>query len=320
VLRIPTHGERRATVSSHADPRLNSGSRLIELGALLTIAGGLIAPAAAQTASDSDDAPDKPDKWRYTLSNPTPENEMRSFCTDRPPKANLPCTVDAGHFQYEADAFNWSRLRTGGVTTNSYLVSNPTFKLGVADRLDLELNIPPVETVVTTSPFGRTRLTGVGDLVLRAKANLAGAEGGDFQAALIPYLKAPTAQLGIGNRAAEGGVIAPISFALPQDFTLLFDPEIDVLRNAKDFGRHANFQGLANISRPLGNDVTAYVELWGAVNSDPSRPTKQASLDLSLAWVAWKKLPNLQFDIGANIGLTEATPRLQLYTGVSQRF
>jgi hypothetical protein len=44
-----------------------------------------------------------PDKSDYSLFNPTPEADLRSFSTDRPPKANSPYTVDAGHFQYETD-------------------------------------------------------------------------------------------------------------------------------------------------------------------------------------------------------------------------
>jgi len=47
-------------------------------------------PLAAQTAPV--DASTAPDKSNYTLLNPTPDTELRDFCTDRPPKANLPCT------------------------------------------------------------------------------------------------------------------------------------------------------------------------------------------------------------------------------------
>ncbi len=149
---------------------------------------------------------------------------------------------------------------------------------------------------------------------------MAGPEGGDFQLAMIPYVKAPTGLPGVGNRSVEGGLIAPVSFALPQGFTLLFDPEIDMLRNANDFGHHANIQFLGNLSHAVAESVTGYVELWGQESGDPIKPNKQASLDLSLAWLVWKKSPSLQFDLGANIGLTAATPRLQLYLGVSQKF
>ncbi len=275
-------------------------------------------PLAAQIAPS--DGASAPDKSNYTLLNPTPDAELRDFCTDRPPKANLPCTVDAGHFQYESDVFNWTRSSSGGATTDTFLYTNPTLKLGLTNTIDLEVNMAPSERVTTKSATGRQSFDGVGDMFFRGKLNLVGPEGGDVQAAIIPYVKAPTGSPGISDKAVEGGAIAPISFALPQGFTLLFDPEIDILRNADDFGRHTNIQFLGNLSHALTDSVTGYVELWGQANNDPISPNKQASLDLSLAWLAWKKSPSLQFDLGANIGLTPATPKLQLFLGVSQRF
>jgi hypothetical protein len=77
---------------------------------------------------------------------------------------------------------------------------------------------------------------------------------------------------------------------------------------------------LGNLSHALSGSVTGYVELWGQADNDPASPTKQASLDLSVSWIAWPNRPNLQFDTGVNIGLTSATPRLQAYIGISQRF
>jgi hypothetical protein len=38
----------------------------------------------------------EPDKSQYTLFDPVPDSLMRDFSTDRPPKANVPYTVDAG--------------------------------------------------------------------------------------------------------------------------------------------------------------------------------------------------------------------------------
>jgi hypothetical protein len=133
-------------------------------------------------------------------------------------------------------------------------------------------------------------------------------------------VKIPTARPGIGNGAVEGGLIVPVWFALPWDFILLFDPEIDLLRNTTGNGRQANFQMLGNVSHALSSSVTGYVELWGQADDDPASPTKQASLDLSVSWIVWPNLPNLQFDTGANIGLTPATPQIQAYIGISQRF
>ncbi|HTZ36004.1 MAG TPA: transporter [Stellaceae bacterium] len=286
---------------------------LVVLGVL---AGG--APALGQMVTPVPAG--MPDKSAYTLVNPIPADQLASFCTDRPTKSNLPCTVDPGHFQYESDIFNWTHVSAGGVTTDTFLYTNPTLKWGVSSQADIELNVAPAERVTVKAPSGRQDLTGVGDLFLRAKYNFANLDGGDFQATILPYVKVPTAKPGIGNKAVEGGLILPVSFALPSNFTLLFDPETDVLRNSLNRGRHANFQTLANLSHGLSDSVTAYVELWGEYDDDPSGAAKQASFDLAVSWVAWDQLPNLQFDVGTNIGLTAATPKLQAYAGVSQRF
>jgi len=88
-------------------------------GLLLLLAAGSMSRAGAQSATDT--AASAPDKSDYTLFDPAPDDQMRSFCTDRPPKANLPCTVDAGHLQYESDLLNWTGSQTGGVTTNTWL-------------------------------------------------------------------------------------------------------------------------------------------------------------------------------------------------------
>jgi hypothetical protein len=285
------------------------------LAGIGTMTVAMMTPVMAQTTANT--PTNAPDKSGYTLFDPTPDEQLRAFCTDRPPRANLPCSVDAGHWQYESDVLNWTYVHNGGVTANTVLFTNPTVKLGLTNRVDLELNMVPVETVTIKSVAGKQSLTGIGDLFVRVKMNLAGAEGGDLQAAIIPYVKAPTARPGIGDGAVEGGAIVPISFALPRDFTLLFDPEIDILRDAAGTGRHANFQTLANLSHALSDSVTAYVELWGQIDNDPANTTKQGSLDLSVSWIV---RPNLQFDTGTNIGLTPVTPRVQVYIGVSQRF
>jgi hypothetical protein len=85
----------------------------------------------------------QPDKSAYTLFDPVPDDQMRDFNTDRPPKANSPYTVDAGHFQYETDIVNaaFSQL-SGTVHTDTYLAPNPTFKLGLTNQIDLEVNAP----------------------------------------------------------------------------------------------------------------------------------------------------------------------------------
>jgi hypothetical protein len=260
----------------------------------------------------------KPDKNQYWLLNPVPPDQMRAFSTDRPPKANVPYTVDAGHFQYETDLVNFTHQVTGSVHTDTLLAPNPTFKVGVTNNVDVEIN-PSFAGVHTFDSAAATPSTlwGIGDTFLRSKINLWGNDGGDTAAALIPYVKAPTAALGIGNGAVEGGMIGPLAVNLPNSFVLLLVPEVDVLKDSADNGRHGSYVFDVNLSREVIKNVTAYVELWSDYNADPAQKATLVSADVAVAWVF---LPNVQVDFGANIGLTSATPVIQLFAGLSQRF
>jgi hypothetical protein len=89
----------------------------------MPIAG--VAPAKAQAAVD---------KSGYTVFDPAPDDQLRAFCTDRPPKANLPCTVDAGHWQYESDVVELDlRAHWRASRRTLVLFTNPTIKLGLTN-------------------------------------------------------------------------------------------------------------------------------------------------------------------------------------------
>ena len=76
-------------------------------------------------ATDEPAAAPAPDKSGYSLLDPTPDSQLRSFAPDRPPKADSAYTVDAGHFQYETDLLNYSNTNFGGVTTKLYQAFDP---------------------------------------------------------------------------------------------------------------------------------------------------------------------------------------------------
>src|SRR5262245_57378385 len=107
-----------------------------------TISAVAICLAAANASAD-EPPPKAVDKSQYTLFNPTPKDQMRGFNTDRPTKVTVPYTVDAGHFQYEADLFIYGYDNTSTPDTQFTLwtVGNPTLKLGLLNNLDFEVNI-----------------------------------------------------------------------------------------------------------------------------------------------------------------------------------
>ena len=284
-------------------------------GAVLSVALALPIAAAAQQA------PPPPDKSGFTLFDPTPTADLRPFCVDRPTKSTSPCTVDAGHVQIETDLADVTYDRSGGATMTTWLIADPTLKLGLANTLDVELSIAPVEIVtVRDRATGRSsRQSGVGDLFARLKWSLIGDDGGAVGFALVPYIKAPTASAGLGDGAVEGGLIAPLSVNLPMNVQLVTDPEVDLVRDAVGGGHHVNTSGLIGLSRPISKAVTLSVELWSDIDFDPAGRTTQVSADLGAAWIPPSR-PNIQFDGGVNLGLNNRTPGLQAYVGVSRRF
>src|SRR5437773_6530193 len=115
-----------------------------------TAAAAAICLAAASALGDQPTPAQKAaDKSQYTLFNPTPNDKMRDFSTDRPTKSNVPYTVDAGHFQYEGDIFiyGYDNITTPDTDIKTWTIGNPTFKLGLLNNLDFEVNFSAYNSI-----------------------------------------------------------------------------------------------------------------------------------------------------------------------------
>ena len=244
------------------------------------------------------------------------EAEPGPICTDRPAKANAVCTVPAGTFQLETNTIGWSLTRAAGAQTKVLTVGSSFVKLGLTKRSDLEVGFTPYAESVAKQGGARERLSGLGDVVVRYKQRLTG-EDAKVQAALIPFVKLPTAKSGIGNDKVEVGLAVPISFALAGPVTMTVGPELDLLADADGHGRHAALINLVNVAVPVVRRVTLAAELWSNFNFDPAGRVPQASLDGSIAYAI---SGDLQLDAGINIGLTPDTSDIELYSGLSARF
>jgi hypothetical protein len=274
--------------------------------------------ALVVTPAFADDGP-LVDKSAYTFFNPVPDDQMRTFGTDRPTKSDWPTTVDAGHFQYEADAINWPYNHDGSArTTSSNLVLfAPTLKAGLTQTTDLEIALAPLNVQRSSVAGTHSSAVAFGDVFARVKYNFLGNDGGDYSLAVVPYVKAPTGTEGISNHHWEGGWYAPFVATLPQDWTLQITSELDVLENANLDGMHLNYQNLINLNHPIfADNLTGYIEFWSDVDNDGATPTK-FTLDLAVSWLV---RDNLQLDVGVNIGLNTSAEQIQPYLGMSQRF
>ena len=274
-----------------------------------------------QPAADAPAAALAPDKSGYTLFNPTPDSQLRSFAPDRPPKADSATTVDAGHFQYETDLLNYSQTNFGGVTTRLYQAFDPMWKLGLTNWVDFELQFNGYQNLTATdnaTGAAVAKASGFGDVFVKSKINLFGNDGGSAALAIIPYVKIPSDAPTISNGVVEGGLIAPFQLQLPHDFGLTLMSEVDALKDAADSGRHANFVDLVNLNHavPGIKNLSAAIEFFSSVGTDPNTPPIY-TFDTALIYLL---TPNVQLDAGADFGLNRAAPAVQVFVGLSQRF
>ena len=294
------------------------------LGLTAKLAGlaiGLIAlpcPTRADDAAPSD--PATPDKSGYNLFNPTPDDEMRKFAPDRPGKGFSVRTIDAGHVEVEMDTFSDTYSKYLGIATRSIQALDPDVRIGITNwaEFDVQFNgLQSSQSLYSGSGAVAAVGTGFGDVVLRTKINLFGNDDGPMGLAIIPYVQVPSSAPVISNGAVEGGLIVPLALRLPQDYLVTLMTEVDALKDDQNH-REANFVNLIGVAHPIPGieGANAIVELFSSVGADRATPPIY-TFDLGANF----RLDKHTFlDVGLNLGLNNAAPKVQIYTGISVRF
>ena len=256
-------------------------------------------------------------KSLYHLFNPTPRELMRELSTDRPDQTESPYTVDAGHFQIEMDMVSYTHDRAGGITTESFVIAPVNFKAGLLNNVDVQFVLDShVSERTKATALPATRTSGGGDLQTRLKINLWGNDGGDTALAVMPFVKWPTAKSTLGNGHVEGGVILPLSISLGERFGLGLMTEVDFLRDDAGGGHHTDYVNSITISCDVTERLGAYVEFFTVISTEQGSDwTGQFDLGATYGLT-----PNVQFDAGANIGVTRSAPDWQPFVGVTVRF
>ena len=171
----------------------------------------------------------------YSLVNPVPREQMRPLATDRPDTTESPYTVDAGHFQVEAEVLSWGRSRADDTTTKTWS-SSANLKVGLLTWMDLQAVIG-WSKVSEESSGAEMTARGVDDFTMRLKMNMWGDDAGDTAGALMPFVTLPTHDSEFGSeRHVTGGLIAPVSFTLPGEWSAALMVELDIDRNLADDG------------------------------------------------------------------------------------
>ena len=283
------------------------------------------APVTQQVGQGANDVTDgagqRHDKSAYTLFDPTPDDQMRPFSPDRPGKSHSPLTVDAGHFQFESDAWNYSfdHWSPDQTTTRDTVIGAPNLKLGLTNRVEVDVVTSIYNSTSTRSRTGAgvQRAQGAGDLMLGGKVNLFGNDGGNQALGLIGFVKVPTAAPGLGNDMAEFFLNMPFVTALPAGVSLTVEPSFNLVRNIDKQGYQGDPQIILNLSRSvLVPSLTASLGLALDFPADHNAGTRH-TLGPALQWLV---TPNLQLDAGVYLGVSKGAPDYNPYVGIAFRY
>jgi len=194
----------------------------------------------------------KSPRQHYNLINAVPKEEMRKMETDRPDVTESPSTVDAGHFQYEADLFRFERQRDGKTDQKKLLFNQANLKLGLSGSTDIQAVLQSygqqTEKDLITSSKNTSK--GIGALTLRIKQNMLGNYRGDFGLAIMPYLSFPTSNIE-DQPKYEYGLILPMQLKLSGEWTLGFQLEADRLKDQRENNMHTELLQTLSLSHEI---------------------------------------------------------------------
>lgn len=256
------------------------------------------------------------DKSGFNLFRPTPKADMRELSTDRPDKTESPYTVDAGHFQIETDIVTQSRDKQSGATTSSTLYLYSNLKLGLTNGSDLQVIVSPQQVESSEVSGVKEEKSGVSDTIVRWKLNLLGNDGGDIAIGVMPFVKLPSAAQGLGgNKKIEGGIIIPFTLNLPRDWSLGLMAQFNRDKNESSNAFHTVYINTFTIGHDIWGDLAGYMEFYSESSDERDAPWV-ATFDVGLTYAV---APDIQLDMGANVGVTQAAEDLNPFVGISAR-
>lgn len=216
----------------------------------LLTATALVLPAAPVWA-DGLFAELEPDT-NWTLLRPTPRDQMRPLAVE-----TVPFTLDAGHAQIEVDLVNAAWEGDGTMTDRQVDLFGFNARVGLTRNVDVQVQFVPYREQRTTGGATMSQTRGVGDTTFKLKLNLWGNDGGRTAAAVMPFVGVPTASGGVGSGGVEGGVVLPLSVALPGEVGGYLIGKAMFARNAGSDGVHPQTNVTVGVTRPVAGPVAA---------------------------------------------------------------
>ncbi|TVV71602.1 transporter [Sphingomonas solaris] len=244
---------------------------------------------------------------------------LRDLCSQRPGLGTPACTVDPGHLQIEAALGDWTLDRQPDTRTDTIVSGDVQARYGLTDTLEARIGWTAFghERIRDRASGTVSRESGIGDVTVGMKRNLANPDGSGFSAALLPFASLPVGRSPAGAGDWGAGLLVPLTYQISDAFQIEFTPEIDAAVDQDRHGRHLAYSGVIGIAETFGQTLMASLEYQRLRDNDPSGRVTTQLAGVSMAWHPQERV---QFDVGSNIGLDHASPDVQIYFGVTRKF
>jgi hypothetical protein len=262
------------------------------------------------------------DVTAYSLFKPMPRKDWGPMEVDRPNKTAAPYTVAPGAYQFEFGLFSYikdhNKTRNENVKTREYSLFEVNYRVGLLHNLELSAIII-AHTDAKTRDFVEkttTKQNGFNDTLLQLKYNFWGNDGkGPTAFGVIPSVKIPTNEDGLGNHYVEGSITFPFDIRLSDPVSLSAMAVIGRVRGEHHKEYVWSFPVSVCLSYDFMEQVNGYVEVYGEKSTEGqskwiSTLGTGGTFNLSDNWV---------IDAGVNIGLTKAAADFNFLCGISVR-
>jgi hypothetical protein len=223
---------------------------------------------------------------------------------DRPGIAFAPSTMPARSFTWEQGVVDYTRDVERGITTTAWSFDT-RLRYGLADRLEVQLEVPVWAGTRTQGHGARTSGDGLGDLSLAAKFDVMPGDG-DWDLSLLGVVLLPTGDAAVSLDGEQYSLGATLGTSFDEGQTLAFYANVDRFRGDDTWTLSASW------GCDLGDTLGGYVEAGyvPAGGGDPSNVLAGGGL-------MWAVSDTVQLDAWVLAGLNDASPDLEIGAGFS---
>lgn len=273
---------------------------------------GLFINAVTITCAQAQDT----SRANWNIFKPVPRALMRKEMeTDRPSITETPHTVDAGHFQYEADLYKNQRETSEDNRQRRWLVNQANLKLGLFKNTEFQAIVQSYGKEMNRDLLTgeKQEASGFGDITLRLKQCLFNNYTGSFSVGLMPYVKLPTNKFS-DNKMYEEGLIVPMLVKLPNDWKIGLQVEGDYLKDDEAQAHHAELLQSVVVSHVFFKKLELFGESYYSYNFKEHQI--QNFVD---AAIEYEVHHDVKIDAGINYGLQKAAHK-DFFLGIAFRY